>query len=95
MGAVTHQYSQAMPGYEYYEGLNGRERRGNRWYQKKLCGCGSRVSKEIWEAATSKTLVCVEEPENSHDRNAVAVGKDGKVIGHVPQRIVMVVRSFF
>ena len=66
-----------------------------RWYQKALCGCGSHVSNETWGAATGKILVCVEEPENSHNRNAVAVRKDAKVIGHVPQKSVTVVRSFF
>ena len=32
------------------------------------------------------SLVCMVEPQNSHDRNAVAAEKDGKIIGHFPQK---------
>ena len=42
---------------------------------------------------TGETLVCVAEPGNSHDRNAVAVEKYGKVIGRLPQSVAVV--SFF
>ena len=38
------------------------------------------VYKEIWEAATG----------NSHDRNAVAVEKDGKVVGYLPRNVAIV-----
>ena len=34
-----------------------------------------------------ETLVGVAEPGDSHDRNAVAIAKDGKVIGHLPQKV--------
>ena len=33
-------------------------------------------------------LVCVAEPGNSHDRKVMAVEKDVKVIGHLPQKVV-------
>ena len=38
------------------------------------------------EAAAGQTLVCMVEPGNSHDRNAMAVEKDGNVAGHWPQK---------
>ena len=31
--------------------------------------------------------MCVLEPGNIHDRNAVAVEKDGKIIGHLPRKV--------
>ena len=39
--------------------------------------------KEIWEALTDETLVCVAEQGNSHNRNAVAFEKGWKMIGHL------------
>ena len=41
-----------------------------------------------------KTLACEREPRNEHDRYAVAVKKDGQIIGHLP-RIVSRVCSLF
>ena len=52
-------------------------------YQKALCLRGYHMYKEIWEAATCETLVCVAEPANSHNRNTAAIEKDRKVIGHL------------
>ena len=39
--------------------------------------------KEIWEAVSGETLMCVSQPVNSHDKNAMAVENDVKVIGHL------------
>ena len=52
-----------------------------------LCVRGYHIDKEIWEAANGETLLCVAEPENSHDRNTVAGEKDGKVIGCLPRKV--------
>ena len=56
------------------------------WYQKALCEHGYHVYKEIAEAATGETLVYVAEPANSRDKNVLAVEKNDKVTGHLPQK---------
>ena len=56
-------------------------------YQKALPVHGCHVYREIWEAACGETLVCVAEPGNCHDWNAVAVEKDGKVVGSLQRRV--------
>ena len=56
-------------------------------YQKAPCVRGYYVYKGIWEAAVGETVVYVLEPGNFHVRNAVAVEKDGRIIGYLPQNI--------
>ena len=63
-------------------------------YQKALCVFGYHVYKARWEVATGKTFVCMAEPGNSHDRHTMAVGKDKKVVEHLPQSVT-VARFFF
>ena len=53
-------------------------------YRKGLCVRGYHVYNDVWEAAAGETLVCVREPRNAYDRYAVAVEKDGRIIGHLP-----------
>ena len=64
------------------------------WCQKALSVRGYRIYKEIWEAAPGKTHVCVAEPGNPHNRNVVAVEKDRKVIGHLPQKVLRLCTLF-
>ena len=45
----------------------------------KLCVSGYHIYQDIWEAAVGKTLVCLREPWNSHDRYAVAVEMNATV----------------
>ena len=40
-------------------------------------------------------LVCRREPQNVEDKNAVAVVKDGFVVGHVPKCFNLWSRCFF
>ena len=56
-------------------------------YQKTLCVHGYHVYKDIWEAAVGETVVCVLEPGNFNNRNAIAVEKDGRIIGHLPRKV--------
>ena len=45
-------------------------------------------ARTFWEAAVGETVVCVLVPGNFHDRNAVAVEKDGRIIaGHLPRKV--------
>ena len=43
------------------------------------------TAKQIWRPVTEECIVCRREPENVEDKNAVAVVKDGFVVGHVPK----------
>lgn len=52
-----------------------------------LCVRGYHVYKDIWEAAIGEELLCERETRNTKDRYAVAVKKDGTVVGHVPRKI--------
>ena len=56
-------------------------------YQKALCVRGYYDYKNIWEAAVGETVVCMLEPGNFHDRNTVAVEKDGRIIGQLPRKV--------
>ena len=45
---------------------------------------GHHVYKDDWTPTLGEILECKREPQNEKDPNAVAVTKDGKVVGHVP-----------
>ena len=63
-------------------------------YGRDWCIRGYHVYREIWEAATGEVLVCEREPRNARDRYAVAVKKDGCVIGHLPRKVSRVCSLF-
>ena len=46
---------------------------------------GYHVYQNIWRPVDEECIVCRREPENAEDKNAVAVVKDGFVVGHVPK----------
>ena len=48
---------------------------------------GYHIYKEIWEASHGETFDCVRETGNRFDPFAVAVIRDGEIIGHVPKLI--------
>ena len=51
---------------------------------------GYHVYKEIWEVAINgEVLLCEREVRNIHDTFAVAVKKDGGIVGHCPQKIFL------
>ena len=58
------------------------------------CVRGYRVYHHIWAAAVGKELDCVREPTNTSDRYAVAVIKDGTIVGHLPKRVSRVCSLF-
>ena len=52
---------------------------------------------DFWEAAVGRTVVCVLEPGNFYDRNAVgtvAVEKDGRIFGHLLRKVSRVCAIF-
>lgn len=55
---------------------------------------GYHVYKDVWTAAIGEELVCKRERGNSHDIYAVAVKKDGAVVGHLPRKIARVSSLF-
>ena len=45
---------------------------------------GHHVYKSVWTPVIGKELYLEPEESNEHDKNAMAVRKDGKIVGHVP-----------
>ena len=58
------------------------------------CVRGYHVYYCIWEAAVGDQLNCERELDNVKDRYAVAVKKDGAVIGHLPRKISKICSLF-
>ena len=48
----------------------------------------------VWTAAVVEVLSLKQEPKNCHDNFAVAVIKNGKVVGHVPKTVSRAVYFF-
>ena len=61
-----------------------------------VCSCvrGYHVYEGIWVAALGEQIGCIREPLNVMDRYAVALKKDGAVIGHLPQKILQICSLF-
>ena len=49
--------------------------------------CGYHIYKTVWDAVIGEELQCERELDNVSDRYAVAVKKDGTIIGHLPRNI--------
>ena len=58
------------------------------------CVHGYHVYEGIWAAALGEQIGCVREPLNAMDRYAVALKKDGAVIGHLTQKISRICSLF-
>ena len=56
-------------------------------FERPCCIRGYHVYQEVWVAAVGEELVCEREPDNSHDRYAVAVKRTGIIIGHLPRKL--------
>ena len=54
-------------------------------YEKACSVRGYHVYREVWEAAVGEVLACEREPRNAEDKYAVAVKKDGTIVGHLPR----------
>ena len=52
-------------------------------FERTCCIRGYHVYKEIWEAAVGEEPVCAREPHNSHNCYAVAVKREGVLIGQI------------
>ena len=58
------------------------------------CARGYHVYENIWAVAHGERIGCIREPLNATDRYAVALKKDGAVIGHLPQKISRICSLF-
>ena len=48
---------------------------------------GHHIYHETWSPVIGEVVGCRREPTNVHDRHAVAVYKDGEIVGHIPRTI--------
>ena len=55
--------------------------------KRNSCVRGYHIYKDIWDAVIGEELRCEREPDNRSDRYAVAIKKDGIIIGHIPRKI--------
>lgn len=55
---------------------------------------GFHVYQDRWEPKMNELLVCETEPGNMYDKHAVAVKRDGEIIGHVPMEHSKVYKFF-
>ena len=58
------------------------------------CIRGYHVYQAIWNASIGEQLLCRREPDNPSDRYAVAVIKDGTIIGHLSRKISKIASLF-
>ena len=63
-------------------------------FEKDCCVRGYHIYQRVWDAAIGENLICRREPTNERDRYAVAVTKDGTVIGHLPRKVSRVCSLF-
>ena len=55
--------------------------------ERNSCVRGYHMYKDIWNAVIGEELLCEREPDNRSNRYAVAIKKDGIIIGHLPRKI--------
>ena len=55
---------------------------------------GHHISKDFWIPTEGEMLSCIRETTNRFDPFAVAVKKDGVVVGHVPIKIAAICSLF-
>ena len=48
---------------------------------------GHHVYKEVWTPVIGEVLPVFPEPDNPHDKRAVAIFKEGSIVGHVPREL--------
>lgn len=63
-------------------------------YKGSCCVRGYHVYQDVWSASVGEVLPCEREPANSTDLYAVAVTKDGVVIGHLHRKVSRVCSLF-
>ena len=55
---------------------------------------GHHIYKVVWTPVIGEELTVIPEENNDHDRHAIAVMKDGEVVGHVPRELSKILYFF-
>ena len=55
--------------------------------ERNRCVHSNHIYKDIWDTVIGEELRCERELNNRSDRHAVAIKKDGIIIGHIPRKI--------
>ena len=55
-------------------------------WERRCCVRGYHVYNVIWTAVNNEILTCERDSHNPRDRYAVAVMKNGTVVGHLPRK---------
>ena len=63
-------------------------------FEKECCVRGYHEYQAIWDAAIDEELPCEHEVHNTMDHYAVAVVKDGQIVGHLPKKISRICSLF-
>ena len=58
------------------------------------CSVQNHLLEDIWTPVEDEILRLIPEPTNSVDRNAVAVMKEGQIVGHVPFNLPPIISLF-
>ena len=61
---------------------------------KEMCISGFHVYKDVWDAVVGEELECERERRNNYDRYAVAVKRNGDVVGHLPRKFSRICALF-
>ena len=59
-----------------------------------MCIRGFHVYKDVWDAVVGEELECERERRNNYDRYAVAVKRNGDVVGHLPRKFSRICALF-
>ena len=62
--------------------------------ERRCCVRDYHVYKEVWAAAVGEVLICEREPDNASDRYAVAVKREGTIVGHLSRKVTRVCSLF-
>ncbi len=63
-------------------------------FEFESCIRGFHVYQKVWKPEIGETLECAIEENNPSDKNAVAVLRDGEIVGHIPRSNSKVCRFF-
>ena len=55
---------------------------------------GHHIYKDVWSPIVGEEVEVCREPENPHDRHAVALKKAEEVVGHVPRELSRIMFKF-
>ena len=71
------------------------DKRTEKYTSNKSYVRGFHVYHEIWTPVIGECLECRHEPRKVEDKNAIAVIKDGTVVGYVPRCFSLWIKMFF